>query len=64
MITDTDMAGHTCFKCGEGMYIETGVMDDNNGVLHCSVCRDMIYRYIYSDEYKSKSESMQDYHKP
>lgn len=41
-----DLSNTECFNCNSGLYIETSVMDDINGVLHCSNCNQQIERYI------------------
>lgn len=39
-----DRKDTTCTKCGKGKYVETSVMDDINGVLHCSKCNHQVFR--------------------
>jgi len=42
-----DMTDETCTRCGEGQYVETGIQDDMQGVLHCNnkECRMQIDRH-------------------
>lgn len=40
-----DLLGKPCPKCHKGVMIETSLMDDINGVLHCSQCRALFKRY-------------------
>jgi len=40
-----DMTGEKCEKCKKGVYKETSIHDDADGVLHCSECNDQIKRY-------------------
>lgn len=42
----TDMAGHRCLMCGVGVYQETSMADDWDGVLHCAVCGSVTKRWI------------------
>ncbi|MHA1289006.1 MAG: hypothetical protein ACTSPB_16580 [Candidatus Thorarchaeota archaeon] len=42
-----DMTDETCTRCGAGQYVETGIQDDMQGVLHCNnkECRMQIDRH-------------------
>lgn len=41
-----DLNNTPCFNCEDGYYMETSVMDDINGILHCCNCNQQIERYI------------------
>lgn len=41
-----DMTGTKCTKCRKGIYIETTMNDDRDGVLHCSKCNHGIARWL------------------
>lgn len=41
-----DMTGEAC-DCGNGTFIETSVIDDINGILHCSSCGKVTDRYVH-----------------
>jgi len=40
-----DMTGKKCKSCKKGVYKETSIHDDMDGVLHCSKCGEQIKRY-------------------
>lgn len=42
-----DMTDETCTRCGQGQYVETGIQDDMQGVLHCNNkdCRMQVDRH-------------------
>lgn len=40
-----DNLGKRCTRCGLGCLVETSVMDDIQGVLHCSNCKLTVSRY-------------------
>ena len=42
----SDLLNTTCKECGIGKYIETSVMDDINGILHCSKCNSITERHV------------------
>jgi len=41
-----DMMRKKCKECGKGIYIETTLMDDLSGILHCNKCDAVTERYI------------------
>jgi hypothetical protein len=43
---EIDNLNFKCKKCKKGVYKETSVMDDIQGVLHCSVCGVEIKRHL------------------
>jgi DNA-directed RNA polymerase subunit M/transcription elongation factor TFIIS len=45
MNNNHDMYNKKCLKCGKGMYVETSINDDWDGVLHCSSCGAVTKRY-------------------
>ena len=40
-----DKTNTTCKQCGKGVYVETSIHDDIDGVLHCNNCGHKIKRY-------------------
>lgn len=36
-----------CKKCGNGKYVETSMLDDWDGALHCDKCNDGICRWDF-----------------
>ena len=49
MDNQMDNLNQLCINCDIGYYVETSVMDDINGVLHCSECNNQIDRYYKPD---------------
>ncbi len=45
------MTGKPCKTCKQGVYIETSLFDDIDGVLHCSACNAEIRRYEDAPEH-------------
>lgn len=41
-----DLMGTVCIKCEQGVYEETSIHDDIDGVLHCSYCSHLMPRYL------------------
>ena len=50
MMKKQDMKHQKCTKCKKGVYAETSVHDDWEGVLHCDKCGHKIVRYRYAME--------------
>lgn len=48
-----DMKGEKCKECRKGVYKETSIYDDWDGVLHCSNCGGMTVRH-HEDKKKAK----------
>lgn len=44
-----DLLNTVCTVCYVGFYIETSIMDDINGVLHCSNCNHQVERHIINE---------------
>lgn len=40
-----DRTNTKCTKCKRGTYVETGIFDDIEGVLHCRSCRHKVERW-------------------
>lgn len=53
--TKTDLKGKKCGKCKKGKYVETGLMDDLSGVLHCNKCNHSVERYVKKIEEEDMS---------
>ena len=47
---DEDMVNQVCLRCSRGVYEETSLQDDWDGVLHCSECGHEIARWQDSKE--------------
>lgn len=45
----TDLLNSLCYICHLGFFIETSVMDDINGTLHCSNCNYKVERHIINE---------------
>jgi hypothetical protein len=45
-----DMMGMPCEECARGLYEETTVNDDKEGVLHCDKCNDLTKRYVLPED--------------
>lgn len=45
-----DRTNKKCSECGKGKYKETSMMDDIDGVLHCTNCGSRVKRYSEDDE--------------
>ena len=43
-----DMTYKKCEKCKKGKYVETNLLDDRDGVLHCNKCRHEVKRWRIS----------------
>ena len=41
----TDRTGKSCFSCHKGVYKETTIRDDWDGVLHCDKCGAQVKRW-------------------
>lgn len=41
-----DLLNHICFICKIGIFVETSINDDRDGVVHCSNCNHKTRRYI------------------
>lgn len=46
----TDMMGTPCPECNKGLFEETMVTDERNGVLHCDKCNFEVFRYCLPEE--------------
>ena len=46
-VKDVDMTGKDCYTCKQGVYKETSLFDDWDGLLHCSNCGEPIDRWQY-----------------
>lgn len=42
MIDQTDKK---CENCGDGIYVETSMFDDIDGVLHCNICDEKVKKW-------------------
>ena len=55
-----DQTDTTCKFCKKGKYVETSVMDDISGKLHCNRCSHEVYRWsnqLVVNEQKRKEKT-------
>jgi len=61
MTDPDDRRDQLCTKCGVGVYAETSIHDDWDGVLHCTnkACNHEVTRYKWKDDPKPQPESVE-----